>query len=90
MGTRMNEIPANCHRTVFVVTEAVSPTGKLPTVTVLGVFCTELVAYGTAKAAMLEWAKQNNAVSDDSTLTAVNEAAGYCGRWQVNSQEIPF
>lgn len=77
------------NRTVFVVTEAVSPTGKLPTVVVLGVFSSELMAYGTAKTAMLEWAKQNNAEPDDSTLTTVNDAAGYCGRWQVNVQEIP-
>ena len=86
----MNEIPADCLRTIFVVTEAVSPTGKLPTVTVLGTVNTEATAYCIAKNAMLEWSKQFNTVVDNSTLTAVNEAAGYCGRWQVHPVEVSF
>lgn len=86
----MNEIPADCLRTIFVTTEAVAPTGKLPTVTVLGTFNIESMAYATAKHGMLEWSKQFNAVVDNSTLTAVNEAAGYCGRWQVHPVEVSF
>ena len=71
--------------TVYVVTATESNSDGITT-EVLGVFNSDLMAYGTASFAVLEWARDNNGTADADQMSARCKSK-HC-KWLVHEQRI--